>query len=331
MAEDIIVNLPTYEQIEDVKGIVEGLPSKVSQKAGHAIFTEAGVYTFKVPQGVSRFYITGFGAGGGGAGGGGGGAGGGSQSNQYGGAGGGGGAGGNGGHGFFGFRIPVSIPSNETEITVTIGEGGSGSAGGNGGVGVVGSTGNPGQLPQKGSNGKPTSFGTYLTFMGGIGGNVPTTEARGGTNSILTGTSNVPGQIGIGGRGSLDTGNTTMTLNGVSYERTINLLPNMYACHLTSNGGGNDGGNGVSGGGAGGVGGNPKPVINNTSAERTLINNYLRLFHSLSHDLTGLGGVGGKGGTGGTGTNIQGIPGQSGEKGQDGTQGKPGLLLIEWG
>lgn len=325
------INLPTYEQVEEVKSIVVDLPSKVVQKAGHAIFTEAGVHTFKVPQGVTKFFITGFGAGGGGAGGGGGGAGGGSQSNQFGGSGGGGAAGGNGGHGFFGFKIPVSVPSNVTEINVTIGEGGTGSVGGNGGVGVAGSTGNSGQLPQKGSNGELTSFGTYLTFLGGVGGNIPTTEAKGGTNSTYTGTGNVPGNGGMGGQGGLDSGNTVMTINGLSYEKTIDLLPNMYACNLTSNSGGNAGNNGANAGGNPGVGGSAKAAKNHTSAERILINNYIRLFHSLPNDFSGLGGAGGSGGKGGIGTNVQGIPAASGEKGKDGTAGKTGLLLIEWG
>ncbi|TKI66122.1 hypothetical protein FC752_06035 [Lysinibacillus varians] len=167
--------------------------------------------------------------------------------------------------------------------------------------------------------------------MGGTGGNIPASEAKGGTNSTFTGTANVAGLGGVGGQGSPYTNHTTMTTNGVTYEKTINLLPNMYVCNITSNSGSNAGSNGNNGGGNVGIGGTPMSFANNASVERILINNYIRLFYSLPNENTGLGGTGGKGGNGGIGVSIQGIPGGNGEKGQDGTAGNSGLLLIEWG
>lgn len=97
-----VINLPTYEQVEEVKEKVTG------QKVA---FTVAGTFTWKCPNGVNRVYVTATGGGGGGGGG--------STSSTA--------KGGGGAVGPISIDIPIDVVAGES-YTITVGVGGNGGA-----------------------------------------------------------------------------------------------------------------------------------------------------------------------------------------------------------
>lgn len=118
------------------------------------VYDTAGTYTFTVPTGVKKVYITACGAGSGGAGAA-------NTGGTYGGAGGGGGG--------WIFNAPVSIPKGMAQFGVTVGAGGaggvgatSGSAGGTTSVGYFWVQAFPGGV---GTTGHATAGGGYAAYM----------------------------------------------------------------------------------------------------------------------------------------------------------------------
>lgn len=99
-------------------------------KYGIAVFTATGTFTFTVPPGVRKFWITGIGGGGG------------AVINA---------AGTWGGAGGLVYRLPITIPKNTSTISVTVGAAGI----------------NHASAPTSGGN---TIFGSYATMLGGVRG-----------------------------------------------------------------------------------------------------------------------------------------------------------------
>lgn len=209
-------------------------------------FTSIGANTFNVPSNVSFVWLTLTGGGGGGA------AGNGSDNT--------GGGGGGGGH--YVHNLPLQVTPGEA-ISVTIGDGGAGGA----------------SDGDNGSDGNASSFGGYITCLGGeggksadswqpaFGGRGGTTGGMGGDDDALSPSSYYPQSIGQS-LGMYKGGSTSLDISGDSRDRS------------------GGGGAGINGAGADGVhAGNGNDAADNSGA-------------GGSGGSGSLGGTGGKGGSG---------------------------------
>jgi prepilin-type N-terminal cleavage/methylation domain-containing protein len=222
---DDMVKIMTLYELQSLLGCGGGGSGGNGSSGGgtpyKVVFNSPGTYTWVVPAGVNKIYVTGVAGGGGGGGG-------------YGAGGGGGyGAGGGGGSGQACLNLPLTVSPGET-LTITVGSGGSG---GSGYYGTNG--GNGGDTIISGS-----VSGLLLRLLGGGGGYGGASAGGGGGG--------YGGGYAAGGKGGDGSGGTGGN-GGAGGYASLCLGPSGYTSLCLSGAGGGGGGYSGAGGGSGGL------------------------------------------------------------------------------